>query len=859
MSIECPKCHSKNPGTKPFCGDCGAPLTPSPLPGVSRTKSLETPAKELSRGTVFAGRYEIIESLGSGGMGRVFRVEDTKAKEEVALKLIHPEVAAIPRTIERFRNELTLARKIRHKNVCGMYDLGEDSGTHFITMEYVAGEDLKGAIRRFGRLPIAKALAVAIQVCEGLAEAHALGIIHRDLKPGNIMIDRAGNARIMDFGIARSSREKGITGEGALVGTPEYMSPEQAEAAEVDRRSDLYSLGVLLFEMATGRVPFEAETALGVAMKHKSEKPPNPKTFNPEVPDDLAALILRCLEKDRSRRYQTAEELLEALRGIEKGIPETERAAARRPLTSREITVTLRLRRFVIPAAAFLGLALVGLFLWKGLPGQKDEGSLPAGPRGAATGGPSDARPSGTWAGSIAVMPLADLSPQRDQAHFCDGMSGDIIGQLSMIRDLKVISRSSVVAYRDSPKTVKEIARELGVAHVLEGTVQREGETIRINVQLIDAESGFQIWAAKYDRKIAGYFEIQDEISQAIAGALKLELSAEARAAEEAGRPDDMALYETYLQGMYFVSSKYVLTYRDEDFVQAARKLEEAKAMAPDYAQTYLGLAWAYWHRYQITDSPADLAQMDAHIETAYRLRPDLAESNMAQGFSHFLAGDFDRAFEKYRLALERGPNRYEIQMGVGYLYQRMGLSEQAVPFMMRVNELAPFYLFGKYNMAFIYQDLGEFDRAEPLLREALALNPRNPFSLVNLAGHLLRVGKIDEAARLLVELERTAPDFLLLPRYKAYLHARRGEKAQALELLRSTSVYALLGMRDEAIQSMTKAMSEGTFFPYLKLINDPFYKNLRSDPRFQKIVAQAKRKHEEWLKKYGDPQFLWR
>jgi len=240
LTIKCPECQSDNPSDSKYCKECATPLPPSEKPQVSVTETLETPTQELTRGTVFASRYEIIEELGKGGMGRVYRVEDKKIKEEVALKLIKPEVASDKKTIERFSNELKMARKIAHRNVCRMYDLGEEKGTHYITMEYVPGEDLKRLIRKVGQFSAGKTIFMARQVCEGLAEAHRLGVVHRDLKPQNIMVDEDGNARIMDFGIARTVKGKGLTGAGVMVGTPEYMSPEQAEVKEVDQRSDTH-------------------------------------------------------------------------------------------------------------------------------------------------------------------------------------------------------------------------------------------------------------------------------------------------------------------------------------------------------------------------------------------------------------------------------------------------------------------------------------------------------------------------------------------------------------------------------------------------------------------------------------------
>jgi len=268
-------------------------------------------------------------------MGNVYRVEDTKVKEEVALKLIRPEIAADKNTIERFRNELRIARKIRHQNVCQMYDLGEEEGTHFITMEYIPGEDLKSLITRVGHLPIDKAISLARQISEGLADAHRLGIVHRDLKSRNIMIDKNGNARIMDFGLARSIESDEITGTGTIVGTPKYMSPEQVEGKEVDHRSDVYSLGIILYEMVTGKVPFTADTNLAIAMKHREKTPKDPKTLNPQIPDHFRTVILKCLEKKKENRYQSVKEIISELENFKAG---TQKVQERRKLSRLLLT-----------------------------------------------------------------------------------------------------------------------------------------------------------------------------------------------------------------------------------------------------------------------------------------------------------------------------------------------------------------------------------------------------------------------------------------------------------------------------------------------------------------------------------------
>jgi serine/threonine protein kinase len=302
-------------------------------------------------------------------MGKVFKVYDHKISEVVGLKLIRPEISINDKAIERFKNELKFARKITHRNICRMYDLGEEGFYHYITMEYVAGEDLKRFIRRAGPLSSGKAINIAKQVGEGLTEAHRLGVIHRDLKPQNIMIDQDGNAKIMDFGIARFVDTERMTGSGVMIGTPEYMSPEQAELKEVDKRADIYSLGVVLYEMVSGRVPFEGETPLSVAMKHKTEKPRNVRELNAQVSVGLAGIISKCMEKACEKRYQSVEELIEDLNRAEQELSTAERVVPKKePISTREITVTFRFKKLIVPAAAVVLLVIAAVIILKFLP-----------------------------------------------------------------------------------------------------------------------------------------------------------------------------------------------------------------------------------------------------------------------------------------------------------------------------------------------------------------------------------------------------------------------------------------------------------------------------------------------------------
>jgi Protein kinase domain len=428
--MQCPRCLNDNPEGTRFCGRCGRELPGSGETLPTGTATFQTPSKGLERGTTFARRFEIIEEIGQGGMGTVYKAYDSKIREVVALKLLKPEIASDPEVIERFRNEIKLARQVAHRHVCRMYDLGEEWLSIYIAMEYVPGEDLKSFIRRSGHLNEAKAVGLAKQIAEGLAEAHRLGVVHRDLKPQNVMIDKDGNAKIMDFGIARSLHTRGVTGTGVIIGTPEYMAPEQAEGRDIDHRVDIYALGAILFEMVTGRVPFEGTTPLSIVLKHRSEPPADPQTINAQISAGLSRIILKCLAKSRDDRYQSAAAVLEDLTAVEKGLPMTRQVTARtKPLTDREITVKFRLRKILIPALIVGALVIVGIV---SLVDRGGQGGPAAKPRPGLTS--RTAREAASGIDVAANLPPAPHPPgEKDEAapSIGQGAGKGILGYLA--------------------------------------------------------------------------------------------------------------------------------------------------------------------------------------------------------------------------------------------------------------------------------------------------------------------------------------------------------------------------------------------------------------------------------------------
>jgi serine/threonine protein kinase/tetratricopeptide (TPR) repeat protein len=833
VAIKCPKCQTENPDTLKFCGECGTQLFSAKNVSASYTETLQTPVQELARGTTIAGRYEIIEGLGTGGMGRVYRVEDNKIKAEIALKLIKPEIAADKQTIERFSSELKMTRMICHRNVCRMFDLGEDKGTYFITMEYVSGEDLKSFIHRVGQLPIGKAISIGKEVCEGLAEAHRLGIIHRDLKPSNIMIDKEGNARIMDFGIARSLQAKGITGAGIIIGTPEYMSPEQVEAKEVDQRSDIYSLGVILYEMVTGRVPFEGETPLSIVMKHKGETPIDPKEMNAQVPRDLSQVILRCLEKDKDRRYQSAEEVHTELKKIEKGIPSTERIALRKkPFTSKEIIAKFQLKKLFIPSFIIAALVIVAIiFIRRVIP-----------QRAAA--------PTRSAKHSIAVLPFEDLSPIKDHEYLCDGIAETLINSLNGIEGLWVPARSSSFSFKGKNLSFRQIGQKLGVDNLLEASVQVIGDRLRVTPKIINVYDGSQVWSDLYDRHMEDVFAIQDEIARKVVKALKIQLLGDKEAPLVKNYTDNLQAYNLYLQGRYFWEKRTA-----KDIRKALDYFNQAVALDPKYALAYVGLADCYnilpqYGRSSIKDV---LPQARAAVTKALEIDETLAEAHASLAMIMIYEWDWENAEKEFRRAIELNPNYATAHHWYCLLLEYQGRLDEATAEIKRAWKLDPLSHILNTVLGSLFYVKREYDRAIQIHRKTLELDQNFALGRLRLGECYMQKRMYNEA---ITEFQRAMTLFGNSPYGLGDLgnaYALTGKKDKAIEVLthleglskRGYSVnydiafiHCGLGDMEMTFEWLEKAYKEKEA-DIICLKGDPCWDNLRSDPRYNSLIKR--------------------
>jgi eukaryotic-like serine/threonine-protein kinase len=768
LAFKCPVCRSENTDSSRFCAGCGAPLTPLRNVDPVVTETLQTPALELTTGSTFADRYQVIEELGQGGMGRVYKVQDTRVGEKVALKLIRSEAGLDKTSLERFSNELKLARKIRHKNICQMFDLGEYRGTRYIVMEYVRGEDLRQLIRKVGRLSPGQAVAIARQVCDGLQEAHKLGVVHRDLKPQNIMLDEDGNARIMDFGIARSLTGKSITGAGAFIGTPEYMSPEQVEGRDVDERTDIYAMGIILYEMVLGRRPFDGETVLDIAHKQKYELPDDPRKTDPRIPEDLALTILKCLEKDKASRYQSAGALAAALAGIEQGLPVTEKAPLKRKsLTTRDITVTFNVRKLVVPVLAALAVVAAIIILAKVTGGRKPAPLYP----------PSSGKPS------VAVLYFENQTerPGLDRmavtlltTNLSRNESLEVTSIQRLFDILKFLGKQNAPAIDRSLAT--EVATRAGVKTMLLGSIIQIGERIRLTSELIDVKTGAIIGTQFEDgARFEDLFSMVDGITEQVGRQLGGGEAAASLKIADVGT-SSLEAFDYYQQGR-----ELILRW---DYAEAGRKLMKALEIDPTFAMAYAYLAMARTGNPATTSNLfADLTEAKKTLEAAKKHsgRATASERVMIQMMEAILNRDMTKAADFGRELLSRNiPEKWAyFSIFIDQWLKRDFRGSLRTVEEVLENDPAE---GNAYNMlAYSHAFLGDYPAAVSAVKKYIAVHPDVDNAYDTAWELAMWSGRFDEAVRYADEALKTHPAWVSFDWRAgwALIHKGQGEAAR--------------------------------------------------------------------------------
>jgi eukaryotic-like serine/threonine-protein kinase len=770
--------------------------------------------------------YTILEQLGSGGMGVVYKAEDTRLKRLVALKFLPPELTRDPDAKERFIREAQAASALQHANICVIHDIDQtDDGRMFMCMELYEGETLAAMIQK-GPLPLQAAVDIGITVAKGLACAHEAGIVHRDVKPGNVFVTRRGDVKILDFGLAKTAGQTLLTGNGTTLGTVAYMSPEQARAELVDRRTDIWAIGAILYEMMTGRTPFPTTYAPATLYAIINTDPEPVTALRSGVPMKLEQVVTKALSKDPNQRYQHADDLATDLAAVGRTLQTGE---TRRWSQQGQPVRKASHRTIIIASIATLvvALAVIGVVFLR-----------------PSTSGPID---------SVAVLPLTNFSGDAAQEYFSDGMTEAIIAELSTVKALRVISRTSVMAFKHTTKKLPDIAKELNVRAVIEGSVARSGESVRISVQLIGASPERHLWANTFDSKAQDILALQRDVARAIVREVRVAVSPDEERRMSTTSHVDPAAHDAYLKALAYANQ-----FSEAGFTTAIEYLQKAISIDSNYATAYSSLGLVYTalivYGYGWLAPREGWPMVKALGAKALDKDETDAEAHAILGEeAYYFAWDAGTAEQQYRRALELNPGSSMCHLIYGNFLAYQGRIPEALAETRRALELDPLSLEFRRAEASFYYLSRAYDSAEVKLKEVIALQPGFAFAHRVLAWVHCAQGRFDEAideALIYVSLQ---PGDIQGQELLCQVYAASGRQPQAQELLRrllagsgkkylSTTwlarVYGMLGDSGRAFEWLEKAYEERNV-DLVTLRVDPQFDVLRTDKRFTTFLTR--------------------
>jgi len=774
--------------------------------------------------------YRLLRKLGGGGMGVVYEAEDLRLRRHVAVKLLPDALARSPEALQRLLREARAASALDHPNICVIHEIAEDAGRSFIVMELLDGQTLGHAIGGKA-MEIDRLLEIGSQIADGLVAAHAHGIVHRDIKPANIFLTSRGPVKLLDFGLAKRSaepasvdsgqptlsREEQLTHAGVTVGTVLYMSPEQARGRHVDARSDLFSFGAVLYEMATGTSPFAGGTPGEILEAIFTRTPVAPARLNPRVPVELDRIVAKALDKEPSLRYQSAADMrtdLERLRRrTEPGAPS---ATGRRPAAR-------------LAGGAVLALTLAAL-LWRA---HETKRAAPE-PAVAATASPS----------SIAVLPFLNMSGDKEQEYFADGLTEELLNALARNPGLRVTGRTSSFQFKGRNEDLRLIGQKLNVATLLEGSVRKVGNRVRITTQLVSAADGFHLWSESYDRELKDIFAVQDEISRSIATALQVELLHTPAATARRGKVDVEA-YNLYLLGRHFAS---LATRAGRE--KAIGYYEAALGQDPDFALPWVGLSSVHLNQAYNGEASIDEGHRKARLEVgkAIELDPGLADAHALLGEARILEWDWKGAEESLAHALELGPGNAAVLWRAALLARVLGRFQQAMTLVRKAAEIDPLSGDTQYLLGWSALVVGRLDEAEGAFRKQRALCPEQEG--VALCLGLVALARSRPQAALEEILRERSPLWRRFGLALAYEALGRREEADAAlaEMIEKdhavmawqiAEVYGARGEADKAFEWIERACDQRDSGVAWGLKADTYFANLRSDPRYEALLER--------------------